>query len=308
MSKYTTGEIAKLCGVSVRTVQYYDSRNILVPSELSEGGRRLYSEQDLKRMKIICFLRDAGISINNIGELLSEDDPGSVISVLLEQQEQALREEVSERQEKLAILDGIKKELRGIDNFSVESIGDIAYAMENKKNMQKLHAILLITGIPLGIIQWTSIVLWITMGIWWPFAAYWFVAIPYAVWVSNFYFKRVVYICPQCHEVFKPNFKEAFWARHTPTLRKLTCTCCGYHGFCVETYGKEEKENKIMEFLPFLIPLVIAEFALLGYTLHHILTHKNYKRGNRTLWLIITIVLMNFVGPIMYFLLGKEDA
>ena len=38
MSKYTTGEIAKLCGVSVRTVQYYDSRNILVPSELSEGG------------------------------------------------------------------------------------------------------------------------------------------------------------------------------------------------------------------------------------------------------------------------------
>ena len=226
MSKYTTGEIAKLCGVSVRTVQYYDSRNILVPSELSEGGRRLYSEQDLKRMKIICFLRDAGISINNIGELLSEDDPGSVISVLLEQQEQALREEVSERQEKLAILDGIKKELRGIDNFSVESIGDIAYAMENKKNMKKLHAILLITGIPLGIIQWTSIVLWITMGIWWPFAAYWFVAIPYAVWVSNFYFKRVVYICSQCHEVFKPNFKEAFWARHTPTLRKLTCTCC----------------------------------------------------------------------------------
>ncbi len=78
--------------------------------------------------------------------MLSEDDPGSVISVLLEQQEQALREEVSERQEKLAILDGIKKELRGIDNFSVESIGDIAYAMENKKNMQKLHAILLITG------------------------------------------------------------------------------------------------------------------------------------------------------------------
>ncbi len=46
MSKYTTGEIAKLCGVSVRTVQYYDERGILIPSELSEGGRRLYSEDD----------------------------------------------------------------------------------------------------------------------------------------------------------------------------------------------------------------------------------------------------------------------
>ena len=66
--------------------------------------------------------------------------------------------------------------------------------------------------------------------------------------------------------------------------------------------------DKVMEFLPFLIPLVIVQFALLGYTLYHILTHKTYKRGNRTLWLIITIVLMNFVGPILYFLFGKEDA
>ena len=55
MPKYTTGEIAKLCGVTVRTVQYYDTRGILVPSELTEGGRRLYSEDDLKRLKIICF-------------------------------------------------------------------------------------------------------------------------------------------------------------------------------------------------------------------------------------------------------------
>ena len=66
--------------------------------------------------------------------------------------------------------------------------------------------------------------------------------------------------------------------------------------------------EQIKEFLPFLIPLVIAEFALLGYTLYHILTHKKYKRWDRKIWLIITIVGMNFVGPILYFLFGKEDA
>lgn len=64
----------------------------------------------------------------------------------------------------------------------------------------------------------------------------------------------------------------------------------------------------IMEFLPFVIPLIVAEFALLGYTLYHILTHKTYKRGSRALWLVVTIVFMNFIGPILYFLLGKEDA
>lgn len=243
MSKYTTGEIAKRCGISVRTVQYYDTRGLLIPSELTEGGRRLYSENDLKRMKIICFLRDAGISINSIGELLSGNDPGSVIPVLLEQQEQLLKEEIHERQVKLDMLDGIKRELKGIENFSVESIGDIAYAMENKKKMRKLHTILLITGIPINIIQWASIILWIVTGIWRPFALYVLIAILYATWVTKFYFKKVVYICPQCHEVFKPELKEAFFARHTPTLRKLTCTCCGYKGFCVETYEKEERKN-----------------------------------------------------------------
>jgi len=66
--------------------------------------------------------------------------------------------------------------------------------------------------------------------------------------------------------------------------------------------------NEIGEFLPFLIPLILAQFALLGYTLYHILTHTWYKRGNRALWLVITIILMNFIGPILYFLFGKEDA
>ena len=64
MSKYTTGELAKLCGVTtVRTVQYYDTRGILVSSEFSEGGRRLYCDEDVKQMKIICFLRELGLSI-----------------------------------------------------------------------------------------------------------------------------------------------------------------------------------------------------------------------------------------------------
>ena len=66
--------------------------------------------------------------------------------------------------------------------------------------------------------------------------------------------------------------------------------------------------NTIAEILPFLIPLMIVEFALLGYTLWHILTHNHYKRGNRTLWLMVAIIGMNFIGPILYFILGKEDA
>ena len=67
--------------------------------------------------------------------------------------------------------------------------------------------------------------------------------------------------------------------------------------------------NEIREFLPFIIPLIIAELGVLGFTLHHIFTHSNYKRGNRALWIVISIVFMNtFIGPILYFLLGREDS
>jgi hypothetical protein len=66
--------------------------------------------------------------------------------------------------------------------------------------------------------------------------------------------------------------------------------------------------DEIKELLPFLLPLVILQLALLGYTLYHILTHPTYKRWNRVTWIIITLVLSNFVGPILYFILGKEDS
>ena len=122
MSKYTTGEMARLCNVTVRTVQYYDSRGILSPAELSEGGRRLYSDEDLKKLKIICFLRDVGISIKGINELLSDEHPEKVISVLLEEQEKLLSEEVADRKEKLDKVIEVKKELKSMEGFSVESI------------------------------------------------------------------------------------------------------------------------------------------------------------------------------------------
>lgn len=64
--------------------------------------------------------------------------------------------------------------------------------------------------------------------------------------------------------------------------------------------------DKLMEILPFLIPLIIIQFSLWGYSLYHILTHEHYKRGSRIVWLLVS--LLSFVGPIAYFLLGKEEA
>ena len=65
--------------------------------------------------------------------------------------------------------------------------------------------------------------------------------------------------------------------------------------------------EEIRPFLPLLIPLIVIEFILLAYVLWHINTHREYKRGSRLLWNIIAIVGMEYIGPILYLVLGKSD-
>ncbi len=243
MSKYTTGELAKLCGVTVRTVQYYDTRGILTPSELSEGGRRLYTDEDLRMMKIICFLRELGFGIDPISQLLAEDDPASVISLLIDQQEQSLKEEVEEREEKLRKINELRSGLREMKNYSLDSIGDIAYKMSNRDYLKKFRTISLLCGIPLALLQVTSIVLWIMKGWWWLFVIWLVLSMIFGILFSWMYVKNTAYICPQCHKIFQPRFKEAFFANQTPSTRKLTCPSCGHKGFCVEVSAKELEKN-----------------------------------------------------------------
>jgi predicted RNA-binding Zn-ribbon protein involved in translation (DUF1610 family) len=113
--------------------------------------------------------------------------------------------------------------------------------MKNKNQLKKMRLLMVLTGIPVTLLQWVSIILWITNGLWWLFVIWACVAIPWGIAVSAHYFKSVNYICPECHEVFSPSFAEVFWAYHTPKMRRLTCPKCGRKGMCVEVYA--EKEN-----------------------------------------------------------------
>lgn len=242
MSKYTTGELAKLCGVSVRTVQYYDSREILIPTALSEGGRRLYSEEDLKRLRVICFLRDAGLSINSIQRLLSDREPEAVIHILLDEQEALLRREMREREEQLRRIEFLRRELKNAGRVSVETISDIAHVMEQRKQMYRIRAVMLTIGLLGEILEGGTLIYALITHTWWPYLAGLPVVLASGIWLTLYYFRKVVYICPRCHTVFQPCFREMLFANHTMTTRKLTCTGCGEKSFCVETCRKEDAE------------------------------------------------------------------
>ncbi len=244
MSKYTTGELARLCGVSVRTVQYYDTRGILVPSETTDGGRRIYSEDDLRRMKIICFLRELDLPIESIKSLFEEENCDRVLTLLLNEQERALRLEIAEKQECVDRLSELRRTLKQMASSSVETVGDIAHIMENRKQLQKIRWIMLIFALPMNIIEITTVILWIRMGWWQPFVIGMCIVAMLGIWISWYYYRSVSYLCPSCHTVFKARFRDMFTARHTPTTRRLTCTHCKHRGFCIETCQKENKDVK----------------------------------------------------------------
>jgi hypothetical protein len=62
----------------------------------------------------------------------------------------------------------------------------------------------------------------------------------------------------------------------------------------------------LIKYLPFLIPVALIELGLMAAALVHICRHKNYRTGNRTVWVILVVVLEN-LGPILYFTIGKGD-
>lgn len=64
--------------------------------------------------------------------------------------------------------------------------------------------------------------------------------------------------------------------------------------------------NTIFEILPLLIPVLVIDIALAATAVMHILRHSHYRFGNRTMWLVIVVILL-LLGPIIYFVFGKGE-
>ena len=241
---YTTGDVAAICKISVRTVQYYDTRGVVSPSFFSEGGRRLYTEDDLSRMKLVCYLRELEMPLGTIAELLQEDHSEDVITLILAEHEKQLLSEIDAKRRVLSMLQELKSILKTAERVTPEAIGSVASMMEKRNELKKVRRTMLLSALPVLILEIVGIILWIQNGIWWPMAVYGALMIPYGIWISLYYVKRVDYVCPSCNHVFHPKFKETFWANHTMKTRKLKCPSCHRKGFCVEIYHGEEYDGK----------------------------------------------------------------
>jgi DNA-binding transcriptional MerR regulator len=87
------GEVAKLIGVSSKTIRYYHEIGLLAEPKRTEGGYRLYTAQDLLRLQRIRRLRSLGLPLERIKEILGE--PGHEHEQMLRNALQSLVEELT---------------------------------------------------------------------------------------------------------------------------------------------------------------------------------------------------------------------
>ena len=64
--------------------------------------------------------------------------------------------------------------------------------------------------------------------------------------------------------------------------------------------------DKIVEFLPLLIPLIVIELALLIIALIDLVKREHVRGGNKIVWVLI-IIFINLIGPIIYLIFGRQE-
>ncbi|SEU12124.1 DNA-binding transcriptional regulator, MerR family [Lacrimispora sphenoides] len=72
--EYTINKLAKLAGVSTRTLRYYDELGLLSPARVSSNGYRIYGQKEIDRLQQILFYRELGVSLEEIRNILASKD------------------------------------------------------------------------------------------------------------------------------------------------------------------------------------------------------------------------------------------
>ncbi len=87
--EYTVQALARLAGVSSRTIRYYDEIGILKPARVNSSGYRIYGPAEVDRLQQILFYRELGVSLDVIREIMLSDDYDG-IAALREHREKLL--------------------------------------------------------------------------------------------------------------------------------------------------------------------------------------------------------------------------
>ncbi|MDO6572668.1 DNA-binding transcriptional MerR regulator [Staphylococcus pasteuri] len=238
MSYYTTGDIAEQYDVSVRTIQYYDKKGILKPSHFTKTKRRIYTDDDLKKLELILLLKNMGCSLNEIKTLMNEESTMKTLNYILNMKEETLIKQIEQKQ---SIVDKIKLTKQYFNESSVTPIfklNDIEKIVKESNNMKETYKKIILSASIVGIIQYTGLISSFVLRNKTPLFIVSPFIISYAIEITRYYYKNVEFICPNFQNQFRPSLNKVITAKHTMKTRRLECPNCHETNYCIETPAK----------------------------------------------------------------------
>lgn len=138
--RWKIGEVAQRAGLTARTLRHYDQIGVLVPSERTGSGFRLYSDGDLARLYRIMALRRIGFSLEEIGDTLDRegDDPRPMVRRHLQRLELQLRLAQALRDQLAHILDVLDRSDAPSGDLFIEVI-EVMKTMEEYYTAEQLE-------------------------------------------------------------------------------------------------------------------------------------------------------------------------
>jgi DNA-binding transcriptional MerR regulator len=107
----STGDLARACETTVRTVRFYEETGLIEPLSRSDGGHRHFDEAQREKLQLIMDLREAGLSIQDIKDLFALKGSCATPDEASVRMAKTLEGRIVEMQRKIAVLRRLREEL-----------------------------------------------------------------------------------------------------------------------------------------------------------------------------------------------------
>ncbi|MDQ6423446.1 MerR family transcriptional regulator [Paenibacillus sp. LHD-117] len=127
---WKVGDLAKLTGLTVRTLRFYDQIGLFSPSAQTDSGHRLYNESDVSRLYQIVSLKELGLSLEEIKSAMTDRgiDPLEVVSLQIDR----AKEQIKRQQKLLEQLRHVSKLMQGKAQVTVDDFTGLLQAMKTE--------------------------------------------------------------------------------------------------------------------------------------------------------------------------------
>ncbi|BBH20193.1 hypothetical protein Back11_15810 [Paenibacillus baekrokdamisoli] len=127
LREWKVGELAKMAGLTVRTLRFYDQIGLFSPSGHSDSGYRLYTETDISRLQQILSLKELGLSLEQIKVIMDGDQLS--LSDIVSLQMDRLKENIRLQQKLLHELENVSSRMQRNELLTVENFTKIMQTM-----------------------------------------------------------------------------------------------------------------------------------------------------------------------------------